>query len=143
MLKNLQINLKFGEQIKKKDIHNLVSFLKKKLGFNIFSVAVNFISSEDITEINIQHLNHHFSTDIITFNYSGDLRDLDGEIFISPGDARNNAIKYGVRYLDEIYRLVIHGFLHMIGYDDQNAKDKKKMFELQEILLLKFLDEKC
>lgn len=143
MLKNLQINLKFGEQIKKKDIHNLVSFLKKKLGFNIFSVAVNFISSEDITEINIQHLNHHFSTDIITFNYSGDLRDLDGEIFISPGDARNNAIKYGVRYLDEIYRLVIHGFLHMIGYDDQNAKDKKKMFELQEKLLLKFLDEKC
>lgn len=139
MLKNLEVNNFTNEDIKKIKIHELVSFLKKNLGFNIFSVTVNFISPEEITNINIRHLGHHYSTDIITFNYTGNLKDLDGEIFISPGDARNNADNFKVSYIEEIYRLVIHGFLHMTGFDDEKPKDREKMFRLQEDMLLKYL----
>jgi rRNA maturation RNase YbeY len=80
-------------------------------------------------------LNHHNSTDIITFNYSGNHSELDGEIFISVDDCRNNAGKFGVKLNEELVRLIIHGFLHLLGHNDKIKSEKKKMFELQENLL--------
>lgn len=140
MIKNLSVNTTPGEGIKKGEVHKLASFLKKNLHFNILNVGINFISSEKIMEININHLNHHFSTDIITFNYSGDNNSLDGELFICPDVARNNAVNYKVSYLEEIFRLVIHGFLHLLGYNDDTRSAKKEMFDLQEKILHNYID---
>lgn len=140
MIRNLVVTIKAAEGIKKREIHNLAGFLKKKLQFNILTVAINFISFEEITEINIKHLNHHYSTDIITFNYSGDNQLLDGELFICLEEARNNALNFKVSYLEEIFRLVIHGFLHLLGYYDNTRNAKKEMFELQEKLLHNYID---
>jgi rRNA maturation RNase YbeY len=135
VVKNLHIHLSGIATIKKRGVHLIVSYLKKELNFNIFSVSVNFINSKEIMEINSDYLEHHCSTDIITFNYSGDNKDLDGELFISLEDAGNNAVIFGVKFEEEIKRLIIHGFLHLLGYDDKNVKDKKRMFDLQENLL--------
>ena len=135
MVKNLQINYSGKIDFNKRTIHNIVSFLKNELDFSINEVAVNFISSREITYLNIKYLNHHNSTDIITFNYSGNNYELNGEIFISVDDCRNNAGLFGVKFNEEMARLLIHGFLHLIGYNDKNKSDKKKMFELQENLL--------
>lgn len=140
MIKNLSVNTTPGEGIKKGEVHKLASFLKKNLHFNILNVGINFISSKKIMEININHLNHHFSTDIITFNYSGDNNSLDGELFICPDVARNNAVNYKVSYLEEIFRLVIHGFLHLLGYNDDTRSAKKEMFDLQEKILHNYID---
>ena len=135
MVKNLHINYSGKTDFNKRIIHSIVSYLKNELNFCINAVTVNFISSREITFLNIKYLNHHNSTDIITFNYSGSKSELDGEIYISVDDCRNNAIKFGVKFKEEMIRLVIHGFLHLLGYNDKNKAEKKKMFELQENLL--------
>lgn len=135
MVKNLHINSTGKYSIDKRNVHKIVAYLKSELNFRINAVSVNFIDSSEISIMNIKYLNHHRSTDIITFNYSGKNDELDGELFISVEDAGNNARTYGVRLKEELVRLVIHGFLHLLGFDDKKSNDKKKMMTLQEKLL--------
>jgi len=135
VVKNLQINYSGKINFNKRIIHSIVNYLKNELNFCINAVTVNFISSRDITLLNVKYLKHHNSTDIITFNYSGNNSDLDGEIFISLDDCRNNARKFGVKFNEELVRLIIHGFLHLLGYNDKSKSEKKEMLELQENLL--------
>jgi rRNA maturation RNase YbeY len=135
VVKNLQINFAGDPGFNKSIVHKIVGYLKSSLNFKINSVLVNFVLANEITYLNIKYLNHHNSTDIITFNYSGNDIELDGEIFISIDDCRNNARMLGVKYSEEVVRLIIHGFLHLLGYNDKLKHEKKKMFELQENLL--------
>ena len=74
-----------------------------------------------IHDINKSYLKHDYTTDIITFNYSNSLEQIDGEIFISIDDALSNSKKFKVTLSDELVRLVIHGILHLLGYDDLNT----------------------
>ena len=129
MVKNLSVNSKKKYGIKKIVIHDIVKNLKKDLEFDISSIFINFISREEIIVINKKYLKHYFPTDIITFNYSGNNNILDGEIFISVADAEINAKRFNVNFNDEIIRLVIHGFLHLLGYDD---KDKNKKIVMKK-----------
>jgi probable rRNA maturation factor len=126
-LKNLFVYSERNFKVDKRNIHKIVFLLTKELLFSIESIYINLVSSDEIKEINNKYLEHNFSTDIITFNYSGENDTLDGEIFISLDDACKNAKKYVVSLDKEILRLVIHGFLHLLGYDDTSPKDKKIM----------------
>ena len=139
MVKNLAVSNTTTYKIHKGEIHNLVHKLKSDLDFNIESVAINFITEKEIIPINISYLGHNYSTDIITFNYSGENYTLDGEIFISLDDASYYSNKYSVDLCNEVLRLVIHGFLHLLGYDDQTAKDKKIMKQKENKLVEKYL----
>lgn len=130
MIKNLKVSYSNNYKIKKKVIHKVVFLLKKDFNFAIRSFSINLVSDKEIKEININYLNHHYTTDIITFNYSDD-ETIDGEIFISVDDAKNNASKYRVSLIKEIVRLTIHGFLHLLGYDDMNKKDKTRMKKME------------
>jgi rRNA maturation RNase YbeY len=134
VVKNLLIRCG-NEQIKKAPLHRLIYFLKIKLNFKIESLYINFISGTSIQEINKKFLKHDFSTDILTFNYSGNNAILDGEILISSKDAETNSKKYGVTFQEEISRLVIHGILHLIGYNDINPEQKLEMSRLEDKLL--------
>lgn len=134
MLKNLEINSSKRNGINKRYIHAIILRLRKDLEFELASLVINFVLSEEIIEINKKFLNHHYSTDIITFNYNGNHDILEGEIFISFEDAEANAKKYGVKTDEEIIRLVIHGILHLLGYDDQITKDKLIMKRLENKL---------
>jgi len=135
VIKNLQVNSGSNIKIDKKLIHILVRKLKLELDFDIVSLIINFISSEQILEINNIYLNHNFTTDIITFNYSGNYENLDGELFISAQDALENAKKYKVKLNEEYFRLVIHGILHLLNYDDQNKNAKLVMKRLENKLV--------
>lgn len=139
-MKNIRIYGNYSE-INKKNIHLLIKNLSKLLDFNIVSLEINFISGSKIEEINSQYLKHYNTTDIITFNYSDSASNLDGELFISVDDARINANKFKVTFLEEIARLVIHGILHLLGYDDKQRNDKIKMKRIENKLLntLKFI----
>ena len=134
MVKNLSVTVLKNQNIDKKFIHKIVKELKKELEFNLTGIIINIISSEEIVRINKKYLNHNYSTDIITFNYSESEKLLDGEIFISVDDASVNAKKYKVNLKQEITRLVIHGFLHLLGYDDQSQKNKTVMKKLENQL---------
>ncbi len=138
MVKNLQVNFSNGFKFKKGVIHQLIIFLKNELKFDVSSLFINFISSNNLLEINKIFLSHNYYTDIITFNYSRSKNLLDGELLISFEEANLNAKKFGVTKKDEYFRLVIHGILHLLDYDDQNKNTKLVMKRLENNLLKKF-----
>ncbi len=140
MLKNLTISNSTKTKINKREIHSLVRSLTKDINFVVESVSINFLTSEEIIPINVSYLGHNYSTDIITFNYSGENYTLDGEIFISLDDASYYAKKYKVELSTEIVRLVIHGFLHLVGYDDKTSVDKKEMKIFENKLVEKYFN---
>ncbi|RPI65461.1 MAG: rRNA maturation RNase YbeY [Ignavibacteriales bacterium] len=135
-MKNLRVYITIG-RLKKSKIHVLIKSLSIELGFLVSNLEINFISSKAILEINKKYLNHDYTTDIITFNYSNILDQIDGEIFISIEDALKNSKKYKVSLSDELVRLVIHGILHLLGYDDLITSEKKIMKRLENKLLSK------
>jgi probable rRNA maturation factor len=138
VIKNLRVYCSDNKyKVNKIRIHKLLNKLRKELNFCISSLPINFISSDEIITINQKYLKHNYSTDIITFNYSGNKDNLDGEIFISYEDAKGNSIKYKNPLHEEITRLVIHGILHLIGYNDMKAKDFSRMKKLENRLLNK------
>jgi rRNA maturation RNase YbeY len=114
-----------------------VKSLSSELDFAISNLEINFVSSKEILVINKTYLEHNYTTDIITFNYSDLVKKIDGELFISIDDAIDNAKKFKVSLSDELVRLVIHGVLHLLGFDDQTASDKKTMKRLENKLLCK------
>ena len=90
----------------------------KKLG----DVAVIFCSDNYILDVNLKYLQHDYYTDIITFDYcEGDT--LSGDLFISIDSVRENASFYGTEFADELNRVMVHGLLHLIGYDDHTEED--------------------
>ncbi len=126
-MKNLSISTSKQIKVEKRLVHSFVNKLSKELNFAIESLSVNFVDVEYMLQINKKYLKHNYNTDIITFNYSGSNTYLDGEIFISINEAIDNALKFGVHIGSEIVRLVIHGVLHLVGFDDNNTSDKRKM----------------
>ena len=74
----------------------------------------------------MKYLQHDYFTDIITFDYcEGDV--LSGDLFISIDSVRENAKTYGTEFEDELNRVIVHGVLHLIGYDDHTAREQKEM----------------
>ena len=90
----------------------------KRLG----DVAVIFCSDNYILDVNIKYLQHDYYTDIITFDYCEGNR-LSGDLFISIDSVRENASFYGTEFADELNRVIVHGVLHLIGYDDHTEED--------------------
>lgn len=133
MIKNLTVTSD-NYLVKKPEVHKLIRSLKSALEFKIDSLYINFVNEETILQINREYLKHNFLTDIITFNYSGSNKILDGEIFISVDDARHNAKRYKVSVNKELNRLVIHGVLHLCGYDDTTVRQKKIMKSVENQL---------
>ena len=134
MIKNLSVNYRGTIKIDKSLIHKIVKKLAEDLNFKISSMQINFVNSKEMTRINSKYLNHNYSTDIITFNYSGTKNELDGEIYISIDDAASNSKRFGVTFIEEVLRIVIHGFLHLLGYDDKDRKDRVTMKRLENRL---------
>lgn len=138
MIKNLTVVGEGKIRVNKKLVHKLVGLLSEDMDLSIVSLPINFLSPATIWSINKQYLGHDYSTDIITFNYSGDNKNLDGEILISAADAAENAKRYECSLDNELLRLVIHGVLHLMGYDDKEIADRKKMKKLENFLTNKF-----
>lgn len=139
-MKNLSVSCNPKFKVNKRNIHKIIFSLGKKLSFSLKSLYVNIVSESEIKLINSKYLGHFFSTDIITFNYSGENDTLDGEIFISLDDACYNAKKYKVSLDNEILRLVVHGILHLIGFDDK-LPSQKKIMKAKENKLVKLYDK--
>jgi len=99
----------------------------KKLG----PLSIIFCSDNYILDINIKYLQHDYFTDIITFDYcEGDL--VSGDLFISIDSVRENALHYGVRFEDELDRVMVHGLLHLIGYDDHTPEETALMRQKED-----------
>ena len=77
--------------------------------------------------MNRDHLGHDYYPDIITFDLSDEAASVEGELYISIDRIRDNASTLSVRETDELHRVIIHGVLHLIGYDDKTEKQQKIM----------------
>ena len=91
-----------------------------------------FCDDEKILEINKQFLNHDYYTDIITFPYSQQKDSLKAEIYISIDTVSSNAETYDESFDSELKRVIAHGLLHMIGYNDKTEDDEKIMREKED-----------
>ena len=99
----------------------------KKLG----PLSIIFCSDNYILDINMKYLQHDYFTDIITFDYcEGDT--VSGDLFISIDSVRENALHYDVKFEDELDRVMVHGLLHLIGYDDHNPEDTAVMRQKED-----------
>jgi len=116
-------------------------FLEKVIGDEeLLPGDLNFIFTNDasIIQINREFLGHDYFTDVITFNNSeGSI--LNGEIYLSVDTIKRNAQEYKVKLYQEIARVMIHGVLHLCGYNDDSERSRKVMLKRQEELLKEFL----
>ncbi len=90
-----------------------------------------FCSDDYLFSINKTYLNHDYFTDVITFDYSEQLA-ISGDIFISVDTVRTNAIEYNVSFEDELYRVMVHGILHLCGYKDSSKSESTVMRERED-----------
>lgn len=92
----------------------------------IGDINIIFCSDNYILDVNMKYLQHDYFTDIITFDYC-EKDFLSGDLFISIDSVRENALFYGTEFPAELNRVMVHGVLHLIGYDDHTEEDIKTM----------------
>lgn len=92
----------------------------------IGDINIIFCSDNYILDVNMKYLEHDYFTDIITFDYC-EKGILSGDLFISIDSVRENASFYGTDFEDELNRVMVHGILHLIGYDDHSENDIAQM----------------
>jgi probable rRNA maturation factor len=98
---------------------------------------INYIFCDDayLLKLNIEFLQHDTLTDVISFDNSlGSL--INGDIFISTERVLDNAKDYGVSFLEELQRVMIHGVLHFLGFKDKTGTDQKEMTRQENKALL-------
>ena len=90
------------------------------------NISIIFCSDRYILDVNMRYLQHDYFTDIITFDYcEGNV--LSGDLFISVDSVRENALHYGATFEEELRRVIVHGLLHLIGYDDRTPAQRQQM----------------
>ena len=96
------------------------------------NVTFIFTDDETLRALKKQFFQIDVYTDIITFNLEDENEPLEGEIYISWHRVQENANFFGVDINEELRRIIIHGSLHLVGYEDEDPNDKANMTSLEE-----------
>lgn len=94
-----------------------------------------FCSDEYLKQVNIEYLNHHYYTDIITFDNSEEEGRVEGDIFISIDRVKENSNGYSGSFDEELHRVMAHGVLHLLGYRDKEEEEINEMRKQEELSL--------
>jgi rRNA maturation RNase YbeY len=125
----MKIDFNYEIDFKLDSASNYTDWINRMLATeSSFLGTLNYIFCDDayLVEINLQYLNHNTLTDIITFDYSDESR-VSGDIFISIERVRDNAKDFKVGFEEELKRVMSHGVLHLLGYNDKTDEDKHLM----------------
>lgn len=127
-------NFKFNKRrATSKWLKSAIALENRKLG----DISIIYCSDDYLLEINKQYLSHDYYTDVITFNYcEGDL--ISGDIFISVDTIKANAEEYGASFDNELCRVMVHGILHLIGYDDDCESNQLIMRQKEDFYLERY-----
>lgn len=99
----------------------------KSENYELTNVNYIFCSDSYLHKTNLEYLNHDTYTDIITFDNSEVVKEISGDIFISIDRVKENSKTFKVTFKHELYRVMIHGILHLMGYKDGTQKEKELM----------------
>lgn len=119
-----------GINFKPKNIRHLKNWIKQVVrneGATLQELNFIFCSDEYLHQINVEYLQHDTYTDIITFDNSDETGRIEGDIFISIDRVKENAQKFQTNLDRELYRVMIHGVLHLLGYQDKTPQEKSQM----------------
>ena len=106
-------------------------------GYKLGNLVYAFFNDEDLKDLNIRFLKHDYYTDVISFDESSD-QVVSGNIAISVDRVKENATQMGVDFEEEMHRVMIHGVLHFIGFNDKTSSEKKEIREQEAIALSMF-----
>lgn len=139
---NVSFENETSEKVKElPELKKLIKYAIKYMNLGDVEFNIIFVDNEKIRELNKTYRNIDRETDVITFrlaDYENVVFDditILGDVYISLDKAHSQSIEYGHSYLRELSFLMIHGFLHLLGYDHMNVEDEKVMFGLQEEIL--------
>ena len=123
--------------INTEDINLWINSVVIEEGMIIGELVYVLCNDEYLLKKNIQFLNHNTLTDVITFDYTKD-KIISGDILISTERVVENAKIFNVNYSTELYRVMVHGLLHLLGYKDKIEKDANIMRVKENYYLNKF-----
>lgn len=111
-------------------------FINEKIGLD----AINYILTTDskLLKVNKTYLNHHFLTDILTFELSSAKKPKLADVYISVDRVKENAQKHGISLKSELHRVIFHGALHLCGYNDKTAEQINKMRKREDHYLKEY-----
>ena len=113
-------------KIRKRDTSAWIKQVAASYGRKIGEVGYLFVDDEKILEVNNEYLGHDYYTDIITFDYDeGD--QINGDLVISLDTVKSNAELFGKTYEEELFRVIIHGILHLCGINDKGPGEREIM----------------
>ena len=105
-------------------------------------ISYIFCSDNYLLKLNNQYLNHNYYTDILTFLLSVTNKPIESEIYISIDRVKENAKTYNISYQGELLRVMIHGALHLCGYNDDNKSAKNKMQQKENFYIQLYADSR-
>jgi rRNA maturation RNase YbeY len=118
----------------------IIAFLQKlieKEHFVVGNINIIYTDNSEILDLNKNYLDHHYYTDVITFDYN-EGQTLNGDIYISLDKVSENSQDYGTSFYNELLRVVIHGVLHLIGYKDKTDEEIQQMRSKEDLYLDQF-----
>ena len=113
-------------KIKKRDTSAWIKAVAASYGRKVGEIGYLFVDDEKILEVNREYLGRDYYTDVITFDYDED-ETVSGDIVISLDTVRSNAQLFGKTYEEELYRVIIHGILHLCGINDKGPGEREIM----------------
>jgi rRNA maturation RNase YbeY len=113
-------------KIRKRDTSAWIKQVAASYGRKVGEVGYLFVDDEKILEVNNEYLGHDYYTDIITFDYD-EGNQINGDLVISLDTVRSNAKLFGKPYEEELYRVIIHGVLHLCGINDKGPGERELM----------------
>jgi len=130
---NNNINIYFEKKIKTGlNIKKLIEKILEKEKKQHLDINIIFTDNSKIKQINLEYRNRNYPTDVISFPVKIKNGLIGGDIYISMDKIKENAKEYKTGFNKEFLRIIIHGILHILGYDHIKLKDKLKMFRKQE-----------
>ena len=106
-------------------------------GYKLGNLVYAFFNDEGLKDLNIRFLKHDYYTDVISFDETAD-QVVSGNIAISVDRVKENATQIGVDFEEELHRVMIHGVLHFIGFNDKTSSEKKEIREQEALALSMF-----
>lgn len=130
---DVEYNLR-GKRKIRKWVYYVLKNEKKEEGL----INIVLTGNDKILKLNQKYLSHNYLTDIITFNYS-EKKKINGDLYICLDTVRSNATRFKCTEYEELLRVVVHGILHLIGYNDSNAREKEEMKVKEDQYLNRFI----